>query len=90
MVGPKDHHMKPADNASLAEKVKSLQRDYPHLRERWAEHCGMYFKGIKDPYRHDEPALRALLNLYIASCEECDHCNLLDDNYCGGCGCSVR
>ena len=88
-VGPKGYYMKPAVIASLAEKVNSLQRDFPHIRKRWAEHCGMYFKGIKDPYRHDEPSLRAFLDLHTRSCGKCDYCNLRDDNYCGGCGSSL-
>ena len=50
----------------------------------------VYFKGIKDPYRHDEPSLRAFLGLHTLFLGKCDYCNLRDDNYCGGCGSSLR
>ena len=88
-LGPEDYYTKPAVIASLAEKVKSLQRDFPHIRERWAEHCGTYSTGIKDPHRHDVPSLRAFLDLHARSCGKFDYCNLRDDNYCGGCGSSL-
>ena len=82
--------MKPADIASLVQKVKSLQRDYPDVRNRWTEHCGTYSKGVKDPYRHDEASLRFFLNLHSLSSGNCDGCNPSDFNYCGGCGSRLR
>ena len=50
--------------ASLAEKFKSLQRDYPDVRERWAEHCGTNHNVVKDPYRHTEASLRFFRDLH--------------------------
>ena len=52
---------KPADIASLIVKVESLQKDYPDVRQRWAEHCGTNHHGVKDPYRHTEVSLRRFL-----------------------------
>ena len=52
-----DSCTEPADIASLAEKVKSLQRDYPDVRDRWTQHCGRHSNGVKDPYMHNAASL---------------------------------
>ena len=43
--------------ASRAVKIKQFQRDYPDVRKRWFEHCGMHFDGVKVPYRHDDASI---------------------------------
>ena len=60
---------------TFADKVASLQRDYFDVRERWAEHCGTHFEGIKDLYKDDEASLRFFYDLHSHSCGTCDRCN---------------
>ena len=85
-----DSYMESADNTPVAEQVKRRQRESPDVRSRWAEHCGTYFKGDKDPYRHNEASLRFFLDLHSFSCGTCDRCNPQDFNFRGGCGSRLR
>ena len=57
--------------ASRVEKIKQLQRDYPDVRKRCFEQCGMHFDGVKDPYRHDDASIRSVLDLHTISCGNC-------------------
>ena len=62
-----DSCIESADIASFAAKVKHLQRESSDVRNRWTEHCGTNFNGVKDPYRHDKASLRFFLDRHSFS-----------------------
>mmetsp|Transcript_5014 Transcript_5014/g.14655 ORF Transcript_5014/g.14655 Transcript_5014/m.14655 type:complete len:582 (-) Transcript_5014:99-1844(-) len=48
----------------LVEEVKELQRNDNDGKGAWAKYCEERLGGIRDPSRHDAPALQTFLTLY--------------------------
>lgn len=51
----------------LVEKVKSLQRSDPNLKNAWWEYCDTNYEGVKDPARHDDESLSNFLSFHDPS-----------------------